>query len=1023
MTKRKYDAVKKEFDKYFVDQRHVLFEVCRFRKARQEQDETAEAFIARLYGLSEHCGFDERRDKEILYQLLIGMKDDRLSKKLQLEDDKDLTLEKARRSIRLNEEISSQQAIVRDSSAPGKLAPPATAELEPVTQEPPSSRRFAKGHTSRNHKGKQPPQQGATPPADQCKRCGKRPGHPRSSCPAANATCAKCKLVGHYARECQTKTVSAISAATGESSENSGTQDQKHDYFLGVIETRNKTDLAWIADVSVDGETVLFKIDTGADLTVIPERVYQNSPWPALTASPIRLSLADASSKTTLGKFSATMAYGGQESVQEIYVLRGLQRPLLGQPAIDALDVVRRIHEATTSFDARREFPKLFSGLGLFAGEHTIRLKDGAIPFALSTPRRVPHPLRAAVKEELDRMVEADVIFKVEGPTEWCAGMVVRPKPNGRVRVCVHLIRLNDVVRRERFILPSVEHTLAQLHAATVFSKLDANRGFHQIKLARESALLTTFITPFGRFAYNRLPFGITSAPEYFQKKMYEILDGLPGVICLMDDCLVFGSSQAEHDERLKALCARLEATGVTLNEGKCVFSVNEVKFLGQIVDTSGVRPDPEKLKAIRNLPARTDIHGARRLLGMTNHIGKFIPNLANLTEPIRSLLSARNTWQWGEPQQRAFDCIKAALTSTPVLAHYSPNSETIVSADASSFGLGAVLLQRDQQGNLRPVAYASCSLSPTEQRYAQIEKEALVLAWACDRFADYLTGMPKFHIFTDHKPLVPLLSPQKRLDELPPRVLRFRLRLAKFNFMISHVPGKQMHTADTLSRAPLAGTDANVLELVADADQFAWNLPVRGETKDVVLGNVKREQEKDDICNLLTQFSLHGWPHTSTLSQEMKTYLPFAQDITVFQGLLLKDDRLVIPKSLRREMLERVHVGHLGIRKCQERVKVAMWWPTISSDVKKLVEGCDTCSIARGNRPEPLLKTATPDYPWQIVGTDLFELWGKQYLLMVDYLSRYPGNFSLRVDGLREHYSAPEINFCKTWNSGDSTI
>ena len=207
-----------------------------------------------------------------------------------------------------------------------------------------------------------------------------------------------------------------------------------------------------------------------------------------------------------------------------------------------------------------------------------------------------------------------------------------------------------------------------------------------------------------------------------------------------------------------------------------------------------------KQTSAIEGLSSPSNITELRRFLGMANQMGKFSPNLAQVTQPLRELLSKNRTWQWGCAQEEAFAQVKAELCKPTVLAFYTPDAPTKLSADASSHGLGAVLLQRSD-GEWKPVAYASRSISDTEKRYAQIEKEALSTVWACDKFASYVVGL-KFHIETDHKPLVPLLG-SKHLDTLPPRILRFWLRLARFDFTIQHVPGNLLRTADALSQAP----------------------------------------------------------------------------------------------------------------------------------------------------------------------------------------------------------------------------
>ena len=277
--------------------------------------------------------------------------------------------------------------------------------------------------------------------------------------------------------------------------------------------------------------------------------------------------------------------------------------------------------------------------------------------------------------------------------------------------------------------------------------------------------MLTTFITLFRRYCFNKLPFGISSEPELFQRRMNELLEGLEGVLCHMDDVLIFGHNQSEHDTRLLAVLECLNAAGIILNAEKCMFGKESIRFLGHIIDKSDIRADPEKTSAILQMESPRTVTELRRFMGMANQLGKFSPTLAEVSHPLRELLSKDKVWMWGPSQEEAFSVINYNLTA-----------KTKISADASSYGLGAVLLQ-EHKGEWRPVSFASRALSETEQRYAQIEKEALATAWACDKFAEYILGK-QITIETDHKPLVPLLG-TKRLENMPPHILRFRLRLS----------------------------------------------------------------------------------------------------------------------------------------------------------------------------------------------------------------------------------------------------
>ncbi|KAL7851818.1 hypothetical protein SRHO_G00176030 [Serrasalmus rhombeus] len=693
----------------------------------------------------------------------------------------------------------------------------------------------------------------------------------------------------------------------------------------------------WCEMVQLNSGKVVFKLDTGATVTAIPSSSYYAKSHGTLQSSRKVLYGPGNHKLEVEGLFKGKLSFDNKVTEQDIYVVGGLAKPLLGLPALKALALIKRVHVVQgQQEDFKALYPTVFSGLGKLKEPYKIELEPGAVPYALSTPRRVPLPLRDKVRAELNRMESMGVISKVTKPTPWCAGLVVAPKAQpGKLRLCVDLTHLNKWVRRERHILPAADHTLAMLAGAKVFTKLDATSGFWQIPLSEESSLLTTFITPFGRYSFNRLPFGISSAPEHFQRRMSQMLEGCEGAVCHADDIVVYGEDMQQHNARLHKVLQRLREEGLTLNE-KCEFAKNSIMFVGHRVTADGVTPDPDKIRAIMEMPEPQNVEGVRRVMGMANYLGKFLPNLASYTRPIKELLSEKNEWSWEKPQIEAFQRLKNELSSPRVLAQYSPTAETCVSADASSFGLGGVLSQQQEDGTWRPTVFISRGLTEAEKHYAQIEKEALAVTWACERLSPYLL-------------------------------------------------------ADALSRAPVKHTltreeKDNEADIKVFLDAVVQSLPAT----EARLKVIQEKQKTDPICAKLIQYCQTAWPERHALHPDLGPYWPERENLSMAGELLLRGQRIVIPQSMRKDILRNLHSGHQGIVKCRARARQSVWWPGLSVHISQLVDNCSICSQHRAEHREPLIPTPVQDRPWQRVGTDLFFWEKKTYLLLVDYFSRY---------------------------------
>lgn len=521
-----------------------------------------------------------------------------------------------------------------------------------------------------------------------------------------------------------------------------------------------------------------------------------------------------------------------------------------------------------------------------------IILRDDAQPFAINVARRVPFPLEKKVKEEIDRLVECGIIKSVTRPTPWCAPMVPVVKKSGKVRLCVDLKKLNVNIQRERFILPTLEDVTSKLLGARVFSCLDAASGFYQIPLEEASQDLTTFITPFGRFCFRRLPFGITSAPEIFMRKMVEVLDGLEGVFVYMDDVLVYGKDEAEHEYRLSKVLETLDHAGLQLNREKCQFRKKELKFLGHLFSQEGVKADPDKVSAILQMSPPESVTQLRQFMGMVHYLGSYLPNLNSVTSPLNDLLKSDRQWSWDSPQQEAFNETKQLIASTPVLSYYDVNRPIVVSADASSYGLGGVLLQPHDE-IFKPVAFCSRTLTDSEKRYAQIEKECLASVWACEKFHRYICGHSQVTLITDHKPLVPLIN-SKDLDEVPLRCQRLLMRLMKYDVKAEHTPGKNMHVSDALSRSPIQKSDTSTeedVELYVRAVESTWPAS-EGKKQDI-----RKVANEDPVLRSAIVYTLTGWPkYEKDVPDSLKSLYAHRASLSVTDGLLLFGTRIVIP-------------------------------------------------------------------------------------------------------------------------------
>ena len=659
-------------------------------------------------------------------------------------------------------------------------------------------------------------------------------------------------------------------------------------------------------------------------------------------------------------------------------------------------------------------FPDVFDETGklkpLKGKPMEIHLRDDVpvVPRKCLIARQVPIHYRDEAVKEIQKAVDAGILAKVEEPTEWISPSFFVPKPGGKgLRLVTDYTQLNKFVRRPVHPFPSALDVIKAIDpSARVFARFDAVKGYFQIPLSVEASLLTTMLLPQGRYRYLRAPMGLSCSSDEWNARSDEAIKGLPGVIKLVDDILVQGTSIQQLRERTLELLKKCREAQMTLSASKRQVGT-EVNFAGFIIGDQGTRMDDRKLQAIRDFPAPTDVSSLRSFLGLANQLGPFVPDLAHLSEPLRGLLKKNVAFQWLPDHQLAFLRIKKILTSPTVVHPFNTAMDTDLVTDASCLkGLGFALIQRDPADPSKPrlIQCGSRSLLPAESRYAPIELEALAIVWAVQQCKHQLYGMPKpFRIVTDHKPLLGVFKKSWE-DVNNHRLQRFLERLCDYDFYIDWTPGKTHYIADALSRAPAFQPDINDMCMLQTIEpdsncydtshtDSVYSITDITANAAITLADIIAAAQSDESYQLIYSALQQGKApeqlppsHPARLLQQKWDNLA-----TTSNGLVRVDDRILVPLNIRSKLLQALHLGHAGISRTKELARSRYFWPHMSQDIEKFVNNCSACQRLRSAQAIDHFIHTTATEPMQAFSSDLFDFGGKSFLLAVDRFSGYP--------------------------------
>ena len=553
-----------------------------------------------------------------------------------------------------------------------------------------------------------------------------------------------------------------------------------------------------------------FEIDTGATRSIISEETYnQLRDKVELKSSKAVLSTYTGERISVAGEVMVPVKYQDQQYCLPAIVVKGPGPNLLGR---DWLQVVKLNWQ--NIFKIQEENPQLQSildahgdvfseGLGTLKGTTAKIYVDPEATPKFMKARLVPYALKAKVELELDRLQRENIISPIEF-SEWAAPIVPVVKQDGSVRICGdYKGTVNQVSKLDNYPIPKTEDLLATLGGGNKFTKLDMSQAYQQLELEESSKKFTTINTHKGLYQYNRLPFGVSSAPGIFQRTIENLLQGIPHVVVRIDDILVSGKDELNHLANLEKVLSRLSSAGLRLRLDKCLFMQSSVTYCAYVITGDGIQPMAAKVEAIKNAPEPKDVSQLRAFLGLLNYYHRFLPDVATVLEPLHQLLRKGSKWAWLEQQQTAFEEAKELLQSTDLLVHFDPEKELVLATDASDYGVGAVLSHKTKNGTERPIGYVSRSLQEAERKYSTLEKEALAIIFSVKKFHQFLYGH-RFIIKTDHKPLEGLLNEKKGIpSQAAPRIQRWALTLASYEYEISYKAGQTNGNADGLSRLP----------------------------------------------------------------------------------------------------------------------------------------------------------------------------------------------------------------------------
>ncbi len=954
-----------------------IAERFRFHKRDQRPNETVNEFVAELRRLAMNCDFGTTLGKSLRDRFVCGLRAEHIQKRLLTETN--LTLDNAVK-IAVAMETAGRDAMELQNK-----------RMEPVNKISTASSKWSE-------KKQQSKQQGKVT----CFRCGGK--HKADQCSYSSTKCRYCSKQGHIEKVCFKKKRDKT-AAKGTvhyvEEEGDDTESTLYHFTTFAPAVHHIAQEPILVTPTIAGKAIPMEVDTGSAVSLISQSTldrYLGSDHYKLQPTRVKLKTYSGEQIRPLGNLTVDVTYNGQSATMDLLVVQQEGPTLLGRDWLQTLRLnwqeIKHLRGTVTTTDTEQKVKELLQryktvfqdDLGKLKGTTgSLQLQDDACP-KFKKARQVPYALRPQVEKELQRLQSTGVISPVEF-SDWATPVVPVVKPNGNVRLCGdYKVTLNPALKVDQYPLPRIDDIFASLSGGQKFTKIDLKQAYTQMEMDERSKELLTINTHKGLYRYNRLSYGIASAPAIWQKAMDQVLVNVNDTQCILDDMIITGPDDEAHLRNLETVFQRLEENGLKANLDKCEFFQESITYCGHKISKDGLHKTTDKVEAVLEAPRPENDTQLRSFLGMVNYYHRFLRNLSTVVGPLNDMLQSGKNWSWTKTCEEAFNQVKGLMASEQVLCHYDPALPLRLASDASPYGIGAVLSHVFPDGTERPVAFASRSLSKSEKRYSQIDKEALGIFWSVQKFHTYLYGR-KFTLVTDHKPLVSIFHPSKALPAMTTaRLQRYAIFLSGHTYDIVYRNTNCHGNADALSRLPLAITPDDT-----DTDPEEVFYTTQVSHLPVTSNQIQRETRRDPLLSQVLDLVLHGVVFPQ--NEELQHYRNRQYELTCHQGCLMWGNRVVVPLTLQDEVLAQLHESHPGIVRMKALARSYVWWPGLDADIEKLARRCTSCQqFVSVPTAAPIHPWDFPPNPWERLHVDFAgPFQGQMYFILVDAHSKWP--------------------------------